>query len=518
MSQATPSDRDVLTRDADWRRLDVRMLLVHPVNEVIRFLPALVAVFLLGSHSGDDLWWHLLAVAVPVALGLLRYATTRFRITADQLELRRGLVSRNVLTARLDRVRTVELTSSLIHRLLGLAKVQVGTGSARKGGEDRFALDSLGVGEARSLRHALLHRASVADDASTDRTAGTATGERVSAPEPDERLLAFDPAWIRFAPLTTGGLLIVVAALAAGNQLIGPAIQRFSDNVDLGKPAHLGFAIIGAVVAFVVVISVLSIIGYVLANWGFTLTRDPAGRSVHIRKGLLTTRETSLELVRVRGLEIHEPLGLRLARGARLAAIVTGLSRKEAGSTALAPAAPASVVADTAAALLREDTALTMPLSGHGPRAVRRRYSRALGVALVLAVVWVVIVLALDWSPLWWVLAVLPVTLAVPLAHDRAGRLGHGLTPRFLVSRAHCFQGRRVVLEREGIIGWNLDQTWFQRRAGLVTMTATTAAGKQGYRLIDVPEAQAVALADEATPGLVTEFLATEAQAQISRR
>jgi len=34
------------------------MLLVHPVNEVIRFLPALVAVFLVGHASSDNLWWH----------------------------------------------------------------------------------------------------------------------------------------------------------------------------------------------------------------------------------------------------------------------------------------------------------------------------------------------------------------------------------------------------------------------------------------------------------------------------
>ena len=41
-----------------------------------------------------------------------------------------------------------------------------------------------------------------------------------------------------------------------------------------------------------------------------------------------------------------------------------------------------------------------------------------------------------------------------------------------------------------------------------MTLTATTAAGKQGYALMDVPEAQAVALADSATPGMLTDFLA----------
>jgi putative membrane protein len=63
------------------------------------------------------------------------------------------------------------------------------------------------------------------------------------------------------------------------------------------------------------------------------------------------------------------------------------------------------------------------------------------------------------------------------------------------------------VLLREGIIGWNVHQTYFQRRAGLVTLTATTAAGKQGYRVYDVPEPVATMVADAAVPGLLTPFL-----------
>ena len=64
------------------------------------------------------------------------------------------------------------------------------------------------------------------------------------------------------------------------------------------------------------------------------------------------------------------------------------------------------------------------------------------------------------------------------------------------------------IVQRTGIIGWNLQQSWFQRRAGLVTLVATTAAGTQAYAAIDVPEATATALADGAVPGLITPFLA----------
>jgi putative membrane protein len=94
------------------------------------------------------------------------------------------------------------------------------------------------------------------------------------------------------------------------------------------------------------------------------------------------------------------------------------------------------------------------------------------------------------------------------LAFDRYRRLGHGLTDQHLVVRSGSLRGRRDVVQRTGIIGWNLQQSWFQRRAGLVTLVATTAAGSQAYAAVDVPEHLAIALADEAVPGLVTPFLA----------
>ena len=55
-----------------WQRLDPRILLVHPVRDIIRFLPAVIGLLLFGQSS-DGNWWGLIAVGVPVALGTLRY-------------------------------------------------------------------------------------------------------------------------------------------------------------------------------------------------------------------------------------------------------------------------------------------------------------------------------------------------------------------------------------------------------------------------------------------------------------
>ena len=140
----------------DWQRLDARMLLVHPVRDVVRFLPALVGILLFG-RSADGGWWGLVGVGIPIALGLLRYLTTSYRIRSGRIEVRHGLVNKRVLSAPLDRVRTVDVTASPIHRVLGLVTLRIGTGQSDAKGDDRLALDGLAAPAAAALREHLLH-------------------------------------------------------------------------------------------------------------------------------------------------------------------------------------------------------------------------------------------------------------------------------------------------------------------------------------------------------------------------
>jgi putative membrane protein len=241
-----------LARDAEWRRLDARMLLVHPVNELVRFLPVIIGIFLLGSSGEDEGPWHYLGVAIPIAIGLLRFASTKFRITPGQIELHRGILGRSVLTAPLDRVRTVELTATLIHRLLRLEKVEIGTGSAAKGGDSRLVLDSLGRAEAERLRSALLH-------------GGTPDVEDAAVAARERVILRLDPAWVRYAPLTSGGVLIALGALGAvggplsGSNLITDIAD--SDAVDSLADVALPLLVVGGLVAFAVASAILASAG-----------------------------------------------------------------------------------------------------------------------------------------------------------------------------------------------------------------------------------------------------------------
>ena len=483
----------------DWQRLDTRMLLVHPVSELIKFLPVLIGLFVASTATDRAMQFQLLGVAIPILIGLVRYWTTRFRISDERIELERGLISRHAVSTPLDRVRTVDLTASPIHRLLGLSTVRIGTGSASEGGLD---LDGLATGLARELRARLLHSIGpLAPAAEEDET--HPGGERVVA--------RFEPGWLRYAPFTSAGLVLTAGVIGVGSQVLDglgvfdnldpEAIDR--TVTDLGALVALPALVVGVLA----IAAVVSVIGYVVTNGNFALSHTLPDGSWHLRRGLLTTRETSVDDDRMRGVSVGEPLGLRLAGGARLAAIVTGLDRSQSGSETLLPPTPRPLVDRVAADVVGTPVPVTAPLEPHGRQARTRRHVRALVPGGVIALAVGGLVVALDW-PTWLLVAPAVVALAaLGLGHDRARALGHALVEGWLVARSGSLTRRRELLATDAVIGWNFQSTWFQRRAGLVTLVATTAGGRQSVRLLDLPEPDAVAVADAAVPGLVSQFL-----------
>jgi putative membrane protein len=150
---------------------------------------------------------------------------------------------------------------------------------------------------------------------------------------------------------------------------------------------------------------------------------------------------------------------------------------------------------------------VTSALVRHGPRARLRRYTRGVGGG-TLIVAAVIAASVAGHGPAWiWLVSLALLPLAALLAADRYRSLGHALAGGWLVARTGSLLRRRGILSAEGIIGWRIHQSWFQRRQGLVTLTATTAAGRQHYDVRDVPVADALAVAAAATPDLVGPLL-----------
>jgi putative membrane protein len=504
-----------------WRRLSTRMLLLYPIQELPRALPALFGLLVAGSSRGDGGRWGLLGIGFVVALGVVRWFTTSYRITLEQVQVRKGLLRRQVLTVPRDRLRTVDVTAHPLHRLLGLVRVILGTGRSDRDGDGGIKLDGLTAAEASRLREELLHRgvpATVANPGTAAAALADTPADATADAGEEVELARLDPAWVRYGPFTLSGVLTLGLLAGALSQFVSEGhvdpgrLGASRSAIDHIASVPLWLAIVEVVVAAMIVVAAASTVGYVLAFWRFQLTRHSGG-TLRVTRGLVTIRSTTIEERRLRGVEISEPLLLRAVRGARCIAIATGLRvgrGAERGGTLLLPPAPRSEATRVAALVLRRDEPLTVALRAHGAAARRRRYTRALPLCAVtvagFAALW-------RWAglPAWaWLASLALLPAGALLAFDRYRGLGHAVARGHLVCSIGSLVRRRNLLAREGIIGWNLHQSFFQRRAGLVTLTATTAAGRQSYRVQDVDAAEALRVAEAALPGLLTPFLADQ--------
>lgn len=455
-----------------WKRFNPLTPMVHPLRELIRYLPVLLIALIAGAAGGEP-WWVYALSALGIVFGILRFFTTTYRLTPTHVQVRSGVLNRRTLSVPRDRIRSVDVDSTLLHRIFGLAIVKVGTGASH--GQDELEFNAVALRDVPALRSELLRTAPPAAESS----------------EPDN-LSHWQPGWVRYAPLTLSGVASIFAVVAFLFQVQffeGGLVTRLPIvQQAIGFVSHLPVlttALWGAA-GLVVVASAVAMVRYALSYGGFGIHRVDA-TTLHINHGLLRTRQITLDETRLRGVQLSEPLSLRAVGAASAHAIMTGLGRQRGGVALIAPPGPRDEAVRIAAYVLGSAEPLEADLIQHGPRARRRRFTRAATFAGILALGALVLQLVGIVGPsIWWAFVVI-VPASALLAVDRYRGLGHRLLPGLLVARSGSLNRRRTVLATEGIIGWTIRRTFFQRRAGLATLIATTAAGRHRYTIPDLP-------------------------------
>jgi putative membrane protein len=500
MGQAAPP----LNEDDGWKRLDQRTIFVAPLAAILSVIGVITLVVIVRGWDRVGFWEPATAVGVAIALFVAnawRWSTTRYRVTDTHVELHSGVVTRKHRSVARDRVRAVDMSADVFHRLFGLCVVTVGTGRHITGSEDEVKLESVSTVEAERLRKLLLRRepdAPIINDGTLSR---------------------FSANWLRYAPLTVIGFIAVVVLGGGVVQLgrtvdiklweTGPARELFGWYVR--EPLALTIAVTAVVV--LVLSALLSVVVYSVLYWRFELIRH--GGTLRVQYGLINKRSVSIEERRLRGVQLEQPLLLRSVGGARVKAVATGLGKKKgddekwsADADLLLPQAPLEEANKVAAEVLRVRPSPTQAAMRKHPRSAARRLIMWHAIGAAVPAVTLGILSALDLTPDWiWqlTLVLIPIGALFGLGEYRA--LGHALTDDFLVVRWGVTPRSTVAVRRSGIIGWNIRQTIFQRRSRLVTVGATVAAGSGAYLVRNADQDDGLSVAEAAVPGLLTPFL-----------
>lgn len=476
------------------QRLSARSLAIDPIKRLGAVLLPVTAAFVLSGHFTVDraAYYGLVAGVLSVLYSLVRWATFRYTVHDSRLDITSGLLARKSRSIPLDRIRSVDLTASPLHRLTGLVVVHVDAAAGGTGRADEGVLDAVTAAEGARLRRLLLGRRS-----------NGAEPVGVGKAMPSAAVLARARAsWFLLSPLTGAYLFAPLAVLgtlwgwlAQSDVLDEQRVEGVAAWV-LADPWVVGVA---ALALFVLGLPLASVGMTSLLNWDFTVRGTPD--AVELARGLFTRRHVTLERRRLRGWELVEALPARPVRAGRLRALVTGVGSDSHHSRAeLLPVAPV----DAALALAAETVGVpAVPLHAHPPAARRRRLFRAVAP-------WTVLAALAFWSgapaagfPLLGL-----ALLGVPLGLDRYRSLGHAYDGTHVCVRSGSWSRGTVVTHRRAVVGWQVRQTLFQRRQGLATLVVGVGAGTGAYAAVDMDAADAGAFAHRVTPRWLAPVLA----------
>lgn len=501
-----------------WQRLSQRVVWIDLAWSVLALLPGVVAVVFFNISPTWNSMWPLMLIAIFGILSavgdITRWAFTRYRITDHDVQRRTGIFVKEHRKMPRDRIRSVDTHAKLRHRLAGLRIVTIGAGQQTASGESALVLDALSKAEAQELRQMLLNapQKPTAPDTNEDDDDAAFESEAPEA-EHQEVFATFKASWVVY------NMFSIWAYLLAAGLLWGASWFLTTFEFDLyGYFAGLidwqALGWVGITVVILVVVGAFGALGmgvnYFTAYWNFELSRVHAGGKSYLRtrRGLFSTHEVSRDEARMRGMTIGEPVLWRWMGMADTNVITTGLSIWSAEQpTAILPRGPVSVAREAARQALGGQSPLEVSLPRHPRAALRRRlwWSTLIGLAPAALVLYPALSGAVPIWVLWAVLGVLPISLlGGAIAYQS---LGHAISGDYLVVRAGLTSRSTSALRRDAVSTIALRQSVLQKRLGLCSVSAMTAAGWGAYEALDINTEEGVGFAREAAPGLIDEFI-----------
>ena len=500
------------------------------VVEALKMTSGLVVLVAFGL-AGDFFAGDLFALATLVlaaagifvaclALSLVIWRVRTWELADEGVVMRWGLLNRRQLTIPYEHIHTADMSSELLDRLFGLMTLDLDTGAAAAEG-DAARMRGLRAGEAEALRAELFRRKRAAAEPAGEKGDAPATP---ADPAPVERPLATFELTGRQLLLAAASqtsaasqaVALVVLLVNGLNQLIEWGVLDLAGTGDELVASALP-ALVPAVVAFVLAAIVLgAVISFALALVRYAGYRvERYEDRVVVEHGLLSRSSRTVATDRVQHVVVRQGVVRQLIGYAEVHVQVVSAPGEKDGESS------GSVLLHPFVRMGELDALLAEVLPAYagvlGAAELRRLGPVARRCAVVRAAIWWPFATAIFFGAHWlfglsgllasagWLLGpllvaavLLSVALLAGLVADallawRGARYGH--TARELVLVSGGFTRRTTIAPRSHLQRLQVSASPFQRRAGVATLSARTAASDaEGLELRDVPAGDADAL------------------------
>ena len=473
------------------RRLHPLSWLFVLIQQLKQFIVPLLALLLFGRGGGqgdDGQWWPLIGVGVLALASIWQYLTYRYRIEADSLVVRSGVLHRSLRQIPFARIHNVALHQSLLHRMFGVAEVRLESAGGRK---PEAQMRVLRLSDALALEALVRRRAGAA-----------AVSARDDAGDAGTTLLQLPPAEVLHLGLVSNrGLIVIGGGFAALSQFNARLLSNLFEGwgralFGWAGQQHFGiaqFALAGAslLLAFLLLLRLFSIALALLQYFGFRL--DEHGRRLTVERGLLTRLRTSTSRRRIQAWTLREGLVHRWL-GRRSLQIDTAVAEDHGQQRALRELAPIAAPGACDALVRHLLPRATWPLPHWQPLHPRAWLRLCLPGALLAALASV----ALGWRfGAGGLLALLWLPWATFVARQHARRAGYACDGMLVAWREGWWSRHWRFAELDKLQALQLTQSPLDRGMGMATLwldTAGAGALSPPLRLRYLPEGRARAL------------------------
>ncbi|MDH5021242.1 PH domain-containing protein [Halobacterium rubrum] len=501
---------------------------LHPLSVPLRAVSRAIGfawAFLVGgvalSRGDPVLTGGAVVVAVLAVLAVVGYEVAYFRrfdyeLTEDSLDIASGVFSRREREIPLRRVQNVDVTRSLVARLLGLAEVDVETAG---GGSTEANLRFVSREEAARLQEEVRERRGARERGRTDRADATdseagdaaatgveggepaaaggtdaeaSTGEFEPTPVGERGELLFE---LSDRDLLLYGLLSFDPRLLSGVVAFATfVVPSLGQRVDV---PNVGLAVIAAgVLVLGLGVWLVSAVVRVVQFYGFRLRR--VGDDLRYERGLFERKDGTIPLSKLQTVSVEENVLMRRYGFASLAVETAGYAPGQSpsgGSEAAIPLAPRADVFTLARDVEPFDEYdLSRP-----PERARKRYVRRYALAALTVVAAGFLVSRFVVSFPWYALVAL-VPLAVPAAARAHANRGVHADGDHVVTQKGWWRRRTTVVPNHRVQTVIRSQTVFQQRWDLTSVVVDTAGSRSisgsGAVAVDRDGSEADELAD----------------------